>query len=75
MKFFNDELLVTEGNIFQDYSVAWPVFRSTIINGLFDSVRKLKKYMIPDIFTAILEEVAEVTVLVAQNGVRVDPLD
>lgn len=75
MKAFYDELLVTEGDIFQNCSVAWPAFRSIIINGLFDSVRKLEKHMIMDVPTTTLEEVAEVAALAAQNGVRVDWLD
>lgn len=65
MKSFYDELLSTEGNIFWDCSVVWPTFRSIIINGLFDSVRKLEKYMITNVSTVILEEVAEVTALAA----------
>lgn len=72
MKSFYDDLLATEGNIFQECSVAWPAFRSIIMNGLFDSVRKLEKYMISDVPTVVLEEVAEVTALAAQNGVRVE---
>lgn len=75
MKSFYDELLVTEGNIFQNCSVAWRAFRSIIINGLFESVRKLEKHMIMDVSTIILEEVAEVAALAAQNGVGVDWLD
>lgn len=75
MKYFYNELLATEDNIFQDCSVAWPAFRSIIINGLFDSVRKLEKYMITDFPTVILEGVAEVAALATKNGVRVDWLN
>lgn len=77
MKSFYDELLATiiDGNIFQDCSMAWPAFRSIIIDGLFDSVRKLEKHMITDVSTVILEEVTEAAALAAQNGVRVDWLD
>lgn len=55
--------------------MAWPAFRSIIINSLFDSVRKLEKHMIMDVPTVVLEEVAEITTLAAQNGVRIDWLD
>lgn len=65
MKSFYDELLVTEGNIFQNCSVAWRAFRSIIINGLFESVRKFEKHMIMDVLTIILEEVEEVAALAA----------
>lgn len=75
MKSFYDELLATEGNIFQNCLVAWPAFRSIIINRLFEYVRKLEKHMIMDVPTIILKEVAEVVALAAQNGVRVDWLD
>lgn len=75
IKSFYDELFATEGNIFQNYSVAWLAFRSIIINGLFDSIRKLEKHKIIDVPTVILEEVAEVAALAAKNGVRVDWLD
>lgn len=65
MKSFYDEHFATEGNIFQNCSVAWPAFRSIIINGLSNSVRKLEKHMIMDVPTVILEEVAEVAALAA----------
>lgn len=72
MKSFYNELFASEGNIFQNCSVAWPAFRSIIINGLFDSVRKIEKHMIMDVPAVILEEVGEVAALAAQNGVKVD---
>lgn len=75
MKFFYDELFFTEGNSFQDYPVVWLAFRSIIINGLFESIRKLERYMIMDVPTDILEEVTEVTALVVRNGMRVDWMD
>lgn len=53
----------------------WPAFCLITINGLFESVRKLEKFMIMDVTTDILEEVAEVTASATRNGVRVDWMD
>lgn len=57
------------------YTMIWPAFCLITINGLFESVRKLEKFMIMDVTTDILEEVAEVTASATQNGVRVDWMD
>lgn len=57
------------------YPMIWPAFCLITINGLFESVRKLEKFMIMDVTTDILEEVAEVTASAARNGVRVDWMD
>lgn len=53
----------------------WLALRSVIIYVLFKPVQKLKKYMITDVPTDILEEVAEVIASVVRNGVRVDWMD
>lgn len=42
MKSFYHELLAIESNIFQNCSVAWPAFRSIIINGLFNLSASLR---------------------------------
>lgn len=75
MKSFYDELLSTEGNIFQKCPVGWPVLRTVIISGLFESVCSHEKYMIVDVPTDILKEVAEVTVSAARMGVKVEWMD
>lgn len=75
VKSFFNELLSTEGDIFQECQVVWPALRIVIITGLFESVRRLEKFMIIDVPIDILEEVAEVTASAARMGVRVDWMD
>lgn len=75
VKEFYYKLFSVEGDIFKECSVAWSAFRLIIIAGLYDSVRRLEKYTIMDVPRDILKEVADITVLAARMGVRVDWLD
>lgn len=72
MKSFYDELLSTEGDIFHKCPVFWPALRTVIINGLFEYVQRLEKYMIADVLTKILEEVAKITASAVKMGVTVE---
>lgn len=75
IKSFYDELLSVEGDIFQDYPVVLAGASFSHHLRPFKPVQKLKKYMITDVPTDILEEVAEVIASVVRNGVRVDWMD
>lgn len=75
MKSFYDELVSTKGNIFQDCSLVRPAFRSIIINGLFYSARKLEKYIITDVLTVVLEEVARCFSCTERGKGRLDERD
>lgn len=72
MKSFYNELFSDEGDIFCECPVVWPVRRTVIINGLFESVQRLEKFMITHMPSEVLEEVAEVTISTARMGVKVD---
>lgn len=69
---FHNELFSNEGDIFHECPVVWPALRPIIINGLFEPVQQLEKYMIIDVPSEILEEVAEIAALAGRTGVKVD---
>lgn len=75
MKSFYDKLFSTEGDILKECSVVWSAFRSIIINGLYDFVCRLKKYMTMDVLREIIEEVADITASATKMGVIVDWMD
>lgn len=75
MKSFYDKLFSTEGDILKECSVVWSAFRSIIINGLYDFVCRLKKYMTMDVLREIIEEVVDITASATKMGVIVDWMD
>lgn len=69
------EDIKSEGNIFCKCPLAWPALRSIIINGLFEFVQRLEKYVIIEVPPQVLEEVADVTASTVRMGVKVDLTD
>lgn len=75
MKPFYDKLLSDEGNIFHECPVIWSAQRTVIVNGLFESVQRLEKYMIADVPPVIPEEIVEITASAVRMDVKVDWMD
>lgn len=72
MKPFYDKLLSDEGNIFHECPVIWSAQRTIIVNGLFESVQRLEKYMIADVPPEIPDEIVEIIASAVRMDVKVD---
>lgn len=64
-----------EGDIFKEFTLTWPLFKKTILKGLWDPASALKEHAATKILQKILLEVAEAVASTKGEGIRFDWID